>query len=248
MSWNLAARLTGKHIGLLGDKLSGLLSTIDPQASVEVGREQIQEGLREAALKKADAQQKYDAARKAREDLAANIDADKARAQKLAAKLATNEVSEEMVTKFADDLEASLARLPQLQADEDDAKHYLETVQQILDAFTKKLEDFDRDAAAATRTLAQAKADQQHAEMRMDNQRELQQLASGTGGPSNALDALKAAANKTRLQADATQTLADIGDKQTRQQDAVAEARRIADGDSTAGESMQDRLKRLSGG
>ena len=248
MSWNLSARLAGKHLSLLGDKLSGLLTTLDPQAGVEVGREQIQDGLREAALKKADAQQKYDAAHKAREELSANIDADKVRAQKLATKLAANEVSEEMVTKFADDLEASIRRLPQLQSDEDEAKHYLETVQQILDAFTKKLQDFDREAAEATRTLDQANADKQHANMRLQNQRELQQLASGTGGPNSALDAIKAAANKTRLEANAAQTLAEIGDKQTREQDAANEARRIADGDATAGESMGDRLKRLAGG
>lgn len=246
--WKLTAELITKHAGVLGDKLAMAIASADPETATEVDREALQGHLREVALKLADAKRKNDVAQQALTGLEASIASDTKTAEVLIAKHGEGKVDDVMLNEFAANLEASQARLPGVKQDAADAQQLVDTLKEILDAVEKNLNEFDAKAKAAIRGLQQAQADQQRAEMRQEQQAELSALRAGAGGTSTGLAALSRATDKARVQADAAQTIADIGQKPIDRANVVEEARRIAAGTDTASESAVDRLRRITSG
>ncbi|MBK3780301.1 hypothetical protein G3A43_08525 [Paraburkholderia aspalathi] len=246
--WKLTAALITKHVGVLGDSLATALAAWDPETATQVDRDAQQAHLREVAVKLAGAKQKNDAAQAAATALEASIANDTKAAGILIDKFDAKQIDEATLTEFTNNLEADQARLPGVKQDAADAQMLVDTLKEILDTVEKNLNEFDAKAKAAMRNLAQANADQERAELRQQNQDELNRLRTGTGGTSTGLSALNRAADKARVQADAASTLADIGQKPIDRANAVDEARRIAaTGVDTSTESAADRLRRIAG-
>ena len=247
MSWKLVGSLISKHVSVLGDHLSQGIASFDPETATKVDRDNLQARLREIALKKADARQKYDTAQKRADDLAALIASDERDSAILIGKFEKEEIDEATLTEFANNLEAQKSRLPGLQQDAADAKQLLDTLQEILNTVEQNLADFDSRAQQATRNLEQAKADHLREDLRIQNQAELSRLSSGVGASSTGLNALDRAAQRERVEADGAKTVADIGQKPIDRSNAVDEARRIAAGTEPAKtESAADRLRRIA--
>lgn len=245
--WKLTAALITKHVGVVGDKIASAIASFDPETATQVDRDNLNAKLHEVALKLADAKHKNDAAQSAATGLLQSIANDEKTAEILIAKFDTKEVDEATLNEFANSLEADKARLPGLQQDAAASQRLVDTLQEILDTVEKNLAEFDSKARAAQRNLAQARADEERAELQQRQQDPLHQLRDGSGGSSTGIDALNRAAGQARVRADAAQTLADIGQKPIDRANAVAEARRIASGDSPATtESAADRLRRVA--
>lgn len=246
--WKLSAALVAKHFSNLGDTVAVTLANFDPETATEVDREKLQEQLRQYALRLAEARRKYELEKKEADDLAALIAADEKTAVVLLEKFERNDgsVDEATLNEFASNLEAMKARLPGEEQDVKDAKDLLDALQDILNTVEKKLADFDRVAKETLNAINRAKADKERQDLRVQQQQEVASLRTGLGSASTALGALGKRAEQLRIQADATKIVADIGQKPLDRANAVEEARRIAAGTSTAGESAADRLRRLS--
>jgi len=246
--WKLTAALITKHVGVVGDHIATAIAAFDPETATQVDRDNLQAKLREVAVKLSDAKRKNDAAQQVAAALETSIDRDKKAAATLIAKLSEGKIDETTLNEFSDNLEADKARLPGLKQDAASAQQLVDTLQEILNTVEKNLNEFDAKAKAAMRNLEQARADKDSADMRQHQQAELNQLRAGAGGTSTGLSALNRAAEAARVQADAAQTLADIGQKPIDRANAVEEARRIAAGDAPAAtESAADRLRRIAG-
>ncbi|ANJ75908.1 hypothetical protein K6V72_13205 [Ralstonia insidiosa] len=247
--WKLTAALITKHVGVIGDRIATAIASFDPETATQVDRENLQDKLREVALKLADAKHKNDAAQKTASDLETSIANDRKAADILIGKFEAKQIDKATLNEFASSLEADQARLPSVKQDASDAQQLVDTLQEILDTVEKNLNDFDAKAKAAIRNLEQARADQERADLRQQHQAELNQLRTGTGGTSSGLAALNRAADKARVEADAAQTLADISQKPIDRAAVVEEARRIASGATpAAGESATERLRRIAAG
>ncbi len=246
--WKLTAALLVKQVSALGDTMAQALASFDPETATEVDRDNLKAKLREVATKLAEARRKYAVELQEATDLAALIAQDEKAAAVLISKFEAGAVDEATLTEFANNLEDMKARLPAEEKDAADAKELVDTLQGILDAVEKKLADFDAAAKQALRAIAQAQADQQREELRLQNQAELASLKGGLGNSSTALGALAKKAQSLRVQADATAIEADVGQKPLDRQNAVEEARRIAAGTAApATESAADRLRRMTG-
>jgi chromosome segregation ATPase len=246
--WKLSAALIVKQVSAFGDTVAQALVSFDPETATEVDRENLQKHLREAATKLASARHEYDGVKKTADALEAQIAQDTKAAAVLISKLEAKEIDESTLTEFADNLEDMKARLPVAQQDVKDAQELVDTVQGIVNTIEKKLADFDAAAKKALRGIAQAQANQERENLRLQNQQELRDLQSGVGGTSTALGALTRKAEKLQVQADATAIQANIGQKPLDRANAIDEARRIAAGTATpVAESAADRLRRLAG-
>jgi chromosome segregation ATPase len=246
--WKLSAALIVKQIGALGDTVAQALVSFDPETATEVDRDNLKQKLHDAATKLASARHEYDAVKSTADKLEAQIAQDEKAAAILIAKFDAKEIDEETLNEFANNLEDMKARLPAAQQDVADAKELVDTVQGIVNSIEKKLAEFDEAAKKALRAIAQAQANQQREDLRLQNQQELRDLQSGLGSSSTALGALNRKAEKLQVQADATAIQADIGQKPIDRANAVEEARRIAAGTATpVAESAADRLRRLTG-
>lgn len=245
--WKLASALFVKQISALGNSVAQALASFDPETATEVDRDNLKAKLREVAVELAGARRKYDVEKKEADDLAAQIARDEAAAAVLIAKFESGAVDEATLNEFANNLEDMKARLPGEQQDVADAKELVDTLQSIINDVEKKLNDFEANAQKALRAIAQAKADEQRQQLRLQQQEELAALKSGMGSTSTAIGALNAKAEKMRVQADAARIQADIGQKPLDRQNAVEEARRIAAGtNAPAAESAADRLRRMT--
>jgi hypothetical protein len=136
-------------------------------------------------------------------------------------------------------------KLPEEQQQEVDAKAYMDELQQIVDAFSKQLADFDAVAKKAMQQLASANAQGDLQEMRAQRQSELDGLKS-LGGHSTALDALTRRAQAVSNEAAGMKIVADINQKPLDQAAEIAAIRKSVSEPDTAGESTLERLKRLS--
>lgn len=246
--WKLSAALFVKQISALGDTVAQALASFDPETATEVDRDNLVAKLRDVATKLAEARRKHDAEKKEATDLAAQIAQDEAAAAVLITKFEAGQIDEATLMEFADNLEAMKARLPSEQQDAADAKELVDTLQDILSTIEKKLADFDANAKKALQAIAQAKADKERQDLRLQHQEELRSMKAGLGSTSTALGALHKKAEQLRVQADASAIQADIGQKPLDRQNAVEDARRIAAGATApAAESAAERLRRLTG-
>lgn len=246
--WKLSAALFMKQISALGDTVAQALASFDPETATEVDRDNLVAKLREVAAKLAEARRKYELEKKEADDLAAQIASDEKAAAILISKFEAGLVDEATLNEFANNLEAMKARLPGEQQDAVEAKELVDTLEGILKTIEQKLADFDANAQKALRAIAQAKADNEREQLRLQSQEELRTLKAGLGTTSTALGALNKKAEQLRVQADAAGIQADIGQKPIDRANAVEEARRIAAGTAGApSETAADRLRRLTG-
>lgn len=245
--WSLTAALIKKHVGVLGDSIATAIASFDPETATQVDRDNLAAKLREVAMKLADAKHKNAAAQQAATDLATSIATDEKAAEILIAKFDKKEIDEATLNEFTSNLESNKEKLPGLQQDAAATQQLVDTLQDILNTVEKNLNEFDAKAKAAISSLNQARADEERANLRRQQQDELNALRSGTGGASTGLAALNRAADAARVRADAATTIADIGQKPIDRQNAVEEARRIAAGGADpATESAVERLRRVA--
>ncbi|TDK68194.1 coiled-coil domain-containing protein [Sapientia aquatica] len=243
--WSLTARLISKHFGVLGDKLSETIANFDPETATEADRDRLQSTLRETAQKLAAARASFNKEHQDVVNLQNLIANDQKATETLMARLQAGTISEATVTLFCDELEANKAKLPTEQQQEADAKQYADELQQIMDALSKQLADFDSAAKKALQTLATAQAQKDLQEMRMERQSELDGL-KGLGGQSTALSALTRRAQTVSNQAAGLKIVADIGQKPIDQAAEIDAIRKSVAQADTANETALDRLKRLS--
>ena len=244
--WGLTARLITKHFGVLGDRVSEAIANFDPETATEADRDRLADTLRATAQMLASARSAFDKEHNDVVSLRNLIATDEKATEKLAERLAAGSISEATVTMFCDELEANKSRLPQELQEEADAKAYMDELQKIIDALSQQLAEFDAQAKKALQALAQAKAQKDLQEMRMERQ---QQLAGLTGmkGNSTALNALTRRAQAVTNEAAGMRIVADIGQKPLDQAAELAAIRKSVAQDDTAGETALERLKRLSG-
>lgn len=244
--WKLSAALVAKQFGKLGGTIAEALANFDPETATQVDRDALQARLREVAMKLAGA--RVNAVREQKEaiDLKAQIDQDTVAAAVLIKKFEEGVVDEATLQDFADELEANKARLPQEEQEAVDAKQIVATIEEVLETLQQRLDQFDRKASEIKRRLALATAQKEKEELRLQNQNELASMRRGMADTSTALGALSRRADKLTVEAAGTKILADGGQKVVDRQKAVSEARNIASGQSTAGVSAADRLRRLT--
>jgi len=244
--WGLTARLISKHFGVLGDRVSEAIANFDPETATEADRDRLADTLRATAQMLASARSSFDKEHGDVVNLRNLIANDEKATEKLAERLAAGTISEASVTMFCDELEANKGRLPQELQEEADAKAYMDELQKIIDALSQQLAEFDAQAKKAMQALAQAKAQKDLQEMRMERQQQLAGL-SGMKGNSTALNALTKRAQAVSNEAAGMRIVADIGQKPLDQAAEIDAIRKSVAQDDKAGESALERLKRLSG-
>lgn len=242
--WGLTARLLGKHFESVGEKLSETIASWDPETATEADRDRLQSTLMETAQKLATARASFDKEHNDVEKLRTMIASDEKVAESLGDRLASGSISETAVTKFCDELEAEKARLPQEIQEETDAKEYMGQLQQVVDAFSNSLSEFDAQAKKNLQALATAQSQKDLQGLRLQRQSELDGL-KGIAGHSSAMAALTKKAQNVSSQAAGMRIVADINQKpidEAKQMDDIRKS--VATGSSS--ESVVDRLKRLS--
>ena len=244
--WGLTARLVSKHFGVLGNKISEAIANFDPETATEADRDRLAETLRETAQLLASSRASFDKERNDVISLQNLIANDEKATETLAQRLAAGTIAEATVTMFCDELEANKGRLPQEIQEEADAKAYMDELQKIVDALSKQLSEFDAQAKKAMQALANAKAQKELQEMRMDRQAQLAGL-SGMQGNSTALSALTKRAQAVSNEAAGMRIVADIGQKPLDQQAEIDAIRKSVSQPASGTESALERLKRLSG-
>ena len=125
-----------------------------------------------------------------------------------------------------------------------DAIALVDTLQDVLNTVEQRLNDFDAHAKEALRAIAQATAEKERQDLRLQHQNELRELQTGLSGASTALGALANKAEKMRIEAEASRTIADVGQKPIDRNSAVEDARKLASGATLAASlSAVDRLR-----
>jgi signal transduction protein with GAF and PtsI domain len=244
--WGLTGRLISKHFGALGDKVSEAIASFDPETATQADRDRIQETLMQTAQKLAKARAAFDKEHADVVQLQTLIANDEKAAEKIAERMQSGAISEAAVKMFCDELEANKGRMPEEVQQEADAKEYMSELQQILDALSKQLAEFDAAAKKAMQMLASAKAQKDLQEMRTQRQAELDSL-KGVGNHSTALEALSRRAQAVTNEAAGMKIVADLNQKPIDQAAEIDAIRRsVSQGGTTEGESTLDRLKRLS--
>lgn len=244
--WSLSMSLISKHFGKLGDSLAEAIASFDPETATQVDRDRLAEQLRGFATKLAEARRKFDKEQKEADELRVLIANDEKAAEILIGKFEAGQIDEATLNMFADELESNKARLPQEEAEANDAKELVTALEDLFRTIEKQLADFDTNAKKAINDLNRAKAEKERQELRQQNQEQLRALKTGLSGSSTALGALAKKAEKERVAADAAKIVADSGQKDVDKSNAVEEARKIAAGTSTQTMSAVDRLRGLS--
>ncbi len=244
--WSLSVALISKHFGKLGDSLAEALANFDPETATQVDRDKLADKLRGFATKLAEARTTYSKEKKEADDLRELIANDERAAAVLIAKFEAGEITEDVLTMFADELEANKAKLPQEESEAQDAKDLLDAIEDLFRTVEKQLADFDANAKKALNELNRAKAEKERALLRQENQEQIKAMTAGLKNTSTALGALGKKAAALKIEADAANILAESGQKDIDKAKAVDEARKIAAGTVTPKLSAADRLRGLT--
>ncbi|MDY7540725.1 hypothetical protein QN372_18165 [Undibacterium sp. RTI2.1] len=243
--WGLTANLLSKHFSAVGDKLSETIAAWDPETATEADRDRLNETLMDTAQKLATARNAFNKEHDDVVKLRALIANDEKVAESLGDRLAAGSISESAVSKFCDELEGEKARLPQEIQEEADAKEYLDQLQQVVDAFSKSLSDFDAQAKKNMQVLASAQAQKDLQALRLQRQAELDGL-NGIASHSSAMAALTKKAQAVSSEAAGMRIVADIKQKPLDDAKEIEDIRHSVSMTGGATESVVDRLKRLS--
>lgn len=245
--WNLTGRLVVKHLGALGNNIAAAIANFDPETATEADRDALAARLRDVAMKFSAADNSLKKEQKDVTDLKARIDGDLKVAAALGERLAAGTVDEATVNLFLDELQASQERLPQEEAEAQEAQAFLDEIKSIMDAISRQLTDFDAHAAKAKRELAQAQTRLEQQEMRERQSAELR-AAAGNGAPSTALGALQNRAAKLQAKADGLKVVNDVTERPAQNAAKLDDLRKSVLTGSSAAPSAADRLKALTAG
>lgn len=243
--WSLASRLAIKHFGNLGDRIAIAIAQYDPETATEADRDRLQELLRESATKLASARAAHAKEAEDVSTLQRLIDSDERAVETLLKRLNEGTIAEAAVNTFCDELEANKARLPREEQEAADAKAFLDELQQVVDELSKQLTEFDTVAKKAKQQLANAKAQQDLQELRLQRQAEVSSLRR-VGSASTALVALTCKAAEVKAIAEGAKLVADLQQRPHDQQREIDEIRRSVASGSTGSETAADRLRRLA--
>lgn len=241
--WGLTGRLISKHFGALGDKISEAIANFDPETATEADRDNLANNLRTAATKLAAARTAFNKERDDVVKLNSLIQSDEKAFDTLAARLQAGTIAEATVNLFCDELENNKSRLSVEEQEEADAKEYMDELQQLVDAMSKALLEFDTNAKKALQQLATAKAKKDLQEMKLERQQELSSL-SGLKTKSSALGALAKKAEKINNEAEGLKIITGINQKPLDQQAELDAIRKSVN--EPKAESALERLQRLS--
>ena len=156
--WSLTGRLITKHLGALGTTIAGMIANFDPETATEADRDALAARLRDIAGRHAKAKAEW---QKEEADVVAlrkQIATDTDVAAKLGERLAAGTVTEDAVNLFLDELQAAQDRLPQEEAEAQDAKAFLDELQALVAQMSEQLAQFDAHATKVKRELERAKA------------------------------------------------------------------------------------------
>lgn len=239
--WKLSAALLIKQIDKLGATTAQMLAAFDPETATEVDREKLVNQMRNVAQQLAQARQSHGKERDEAVNLAQAIERDESAAVILMQKLDAGQVAEDIVEEFAQNLQNMKERLVLEQQDERDAAELAKSLEEILGTVQQRLQEFDAMAKKVQHQLQMANMEEQRQNLRLEAQGQLQALRSGMGAPKTALDALRQKAEKKQVAAQALAIEADIAQKPLDRQNAVEQAREIANG----GGGQQSATERL---
>lgn len=245
--WNLTGRLVIKHLGALGNNIAAAIANFDPETATEADRDALAARLRDVAMKFSAADNSMKKEQKDVDTLRAQIDSDLIVAASLGDRLAAGTVDEATVNLFLDELEQAKARLPQEEAEAQEAQAFLDEIKSIMDAISTQLTQFDAVAAKTKRELAQAQTRLQQQEMREQQSADLR-AAAGNGNPSTALGALQKKAANLQAKADGLKVVNDVTERPAQNAAKLNDLRKSVLAGSTVGTpSAADRLKALTG-
>ncbi len=242
--WNLTGRLISKHFAGLGDSFAQAIASFDPETATQADRDALQEKVITVNTKLAAAKREFDKEHQDVTTLTSQLASDKNVLVALQQRLAAGTVTEAVVNTFIDEYTANANRLPQEQAEEAQAKEFLDQIQEIVTTISDQLRKFDDNAKAALRALETAKAANQLQDLKAERQAELDSLG-GLKTSSTALSALTAKATKLQDQAAGKAALNSVLSEKT---DRAAEIEEIrASVNAPAPTSAADRLAALLG-
>lgn len=242
--WGLTARLVSQHFSSLGDSVAQAIAAFDPEVATQADRDQLEDKLRQTAVKLAQAREAFNKEHRDVVNLMKLIESDTNALKTINERLAAGTISESSVSHFLDELEANKAKLPQEQQEEESAKSYMDQLQQLVDSISDSLQKFDDRAKKAKQDLANAQAQIELNQLQQQRQAELNDLANLKSN-STALDALAKKASKLQSQAAGMKIVTDINQKTIDQADEINQIRQSATNGDT--ESTADRMKRLMG-
>lgn len=243
--WSLTGRLITKHLGSLGSTIASAIANFDPETATEADRDALAARLRDVAMKYSQAEKAFKKEQTDVDTLRAGIERDLTVAASLGERLAAGTVDEATVNLFLDELEAAKERLPQEEAEAEEAKVFLGEIKSIMDTISKQLTEFDQHAAKAKRELEQAKTRLEQQEMRERQQAELR-ASMGNGSPSTSLGALQNRAAKLQAKADGLKVVNDVTEKPAQNAAKLDDLRKSVLTGSTGTPSAADRLKALT--
>jgi chromosome segregation ATPase len=245
MTFSLFAKILGKHVEGAGNHLTEALINFDPETALEADRDQLREKLQEFSVRLAKARQEYAVDIRHRDELKATIDQQIKAATILDGKVqAGDKDSEASLTTLLDSIEDNKAKLQVGNQEVDEVHKLCEELEAAAKQVSDHLEHFERDAAQAKRELQLSALKKEGAEAQVERQAELNALKAGSADHlHSALGALQRKVQDNEAQAEAAQTMVDLGTAKVDKDDRIQAAMREATGATQ--ESASARLARL---
>jgi hypothetical protein len=194
-----SARLVLGNIGMAGTKLEELIAGFNPDAAIQVGREERTHLLRIAAEKLAEQQQGLGLKQKELDAVNADLKIKKTAAGKVTelSKSGGTMPSDTAVANLVQSLKAQNARAVLLETDIASRKTAIDFLQHLVDQRADALRSFDSEAENAKRRLEMAKLREEEANLTAEIQGMAKQGASVVGLSAISLLADKAERNAT---------------------------------------------------
>lgn len=197
-----SARLILGNVGMAGNKLEELIAGLNPDAAIQVGREERARLLRIAAEKLAEQQQGLGGKQKELDAVNADLKIKKAAAGKVTelSKSGGTMPSDEAVAKLVQGIKDQNARAVLLETDISGRKTAIDFLQHLVEQRADALRSFDGEAESTKRRLEMARLREEQANLAAEVQGMAKQGASTVG-----LSALSRAADKAERNAAAAE-------------------------------------------